>query len=124
MREDGAVVFWGYLRGRRMRGHLHGRLIKRPRVAASSPQGSERRYVAIAAGDCHSLALREDALLVRNISYDCRKEDLADRFREYGEIRDVYVPVDYHSQYVVGRGGVGTRARASRRPAAAAAAGA
>lgn len=36
-------------------------------------------------------------LYVGNISYETTKEDLMDFFQEYGEVKDVYVPVDRES---------------------------
>ena len=38
------------------------------------------------------------SLLVRNISPDIRPEDLQNAFGKIGEVRDVYIPRDYHSQ--------------------------
>eukprot|EP00640_Fibrocapsa_japonica_P004485 CAMPEP_0113944974 /NCGR_PEP_ID=MMETSP1339-20121228/38407_1 /TAXON_ID=94617 /ORGANISM="Fibrocapsa japonica" /LENGTH=127 /DNA_ID=CAMNT_0000950353 /DNA_START=31 /DNA_END=410 /DNA_ORIENTATION=- /assembly_acc=CAM_ASM_000762 len=38
------------------------------------------------------------SLLVRNISYRTRAEDLRYIFSKYGDIRDVYLPMDYHSK--------------------------
>ncbi|KAM1819711.1 hypothetical protein ACFX15_001268 [Malus domestica] len=37
------------------------------------------------------------SLLVRNIPLDCRAEELRDSFERYGEVRDVYIPKDYHT---------------------------
>ena len=38
------------------------------------------------------------SLLVRNISPDIRPEDLQHAFGKIGEVRDVYIPRDFHSQ--------------------------
>lgn len=38
------------------------------------------------------------SLLVRNISPDIRTEDLQHAFGKIGDVRDVYIPRDYHSQ--------------------------
>jgi len=38
------------------------------------------------------------SLLVRNISPDIRPEDLQNAFGKIGEVRDVYIPRDFHSQ--------------------------
>lgn len=38
------------------------------------------------------------SLLVRNISPDIRQEDLQHAFGKIGEVRDVYIPRDFHSQ--------------------------
>jgi RNA recognition motif-containing protein len=39
------------------------------------------------------------SLLVRNISYKTREDDLKDAFGKFGEVRDVYMPRDYHTKY-------------------------
>lgn len=38
------------------------------------------------------------SLLIRNVSTDITTQDLQDAFGRIGEIRDVYIPRDYHSQ--------------------------
>ncbi|KAJ4969984.1 hypothetical protein NE237_003083 [Protea cynaroides] len=37
------------------------------------------------------------SLLVRNLRHDCRPEDLRRPFREFGPIKDIYLPRDYHT---------------------------
>lgn len=38
------------------------------------------------------------SLLVRNISYNVRAEELRSLFNRYGEVRDVYIPQDYYTK--------------------------
>jgi len=38
------------------------------------------------------------SLFVRNVSDECRQEDLKDEFSRYGEVSDVYIPLDYYSK--------------------------
>ena len=38
------------------------------------------------------------SLLVRNVSSDVTSQDLQQAFSRIGEVRDVYIPMDYHSQ--------------------------
>mgnify|MGYP001171602442 CR=1 FL=1 len=38
------------------------------------------------------------SLLVRNLPYDATVEEIRTAFEEYGEVRDVYIPKDYHTK--------------------------
>merc|ERR1712216_899106 len=38
------------------------------------------------------------SLLVRNLSYHTRVDDIKEQFGEYGGIRDVYIPVDLYTK--------------------------
>mmetsp|Transcript_12594 Transcript_12594/g.14695 ORF Transcript_12594/g.14695 Transcript_12594/m.14695 type:complete len:220 (-) Transcript_12594:926-1585(-) len=38
------------------------------------------------------------SLLVRNLDYDISPDDLRDEFGKFGEVRDVYIPLDYYSR--------------------------
>ena len=38
------------------------------------------------------------SLMVRNISFDTSSHELKDIFSKYGEVRDVYIPRDYHTR--------------------------
>ena len=38
------------------------------------------------------------SLLVRNVSFRVSPEELRKVFEKYGDVRDVYIPLDYHSQ--------------------------
>ncbi|KAK9806617.1 hypothetical protein WJX73_000372 [Symbiochloris irregularis] len=44
------------------------------------------------------------SLLIRNLPLDIRPDDLRYKFERYGEIRDVYLPRDYHSNRPKGFG--------------------
>ena len=37
------------------------------------------------------------SLLVRNLRHDCRQEDLRRPFGQFGPVKDIYLPRDYHS---------------------------
>ena len=37
------------------------------------------------------------SLLVRNLSFDSSPHDIRRAFEKFGEVRDVYIPKDYHS---------------------------
>ncbi|GAA0152493.1 hypothetical protein Leryth_008334 [Lithospermum erythrorhizon] len=37
------------------------------------------------------------SLLVRNLRHDCRPEDLRRPFGQFGEVKDIYLPRDYHT---------------------------
>ncbi|WVY95598.1 hypothetical protein V8G54_027749 [Vigna mungo] len=41
------------------------------------------------------------SLLVRNLHRDCRAEDLHGPFSQFGPVKDVYLPRDYYTGYVV-----------------------
>jgi len=38
------------------------------------------------------------SLFIRNVSDECRQEDLKDEFSRFGEVSDVYIPLDYYSK--------------------------
>ena len=38
------------------------------------------------------------SLLVRNLSYKTTAVDLKNLFSKYGDVRDVYIPLEYHSK--------------------------
>ena len=38
------------------------------------------------------------SLLVRNLSYRVNSDEIRRIFSRYGDVRDVYIPLDYHSQ--------------------------
>ncbi|PSS34532.1 Serine/arginine-rich SC35-like splicing factor [Actinidia chinensis var. chinensis] len=42
------------------------------------------------------------SLLVRNIPLNCRSEELRGLFERFGVVRDVYLPKDYYSGYLLG----------------------
>jgi len=42
------------------------------------------------------------SLYVRNLHHECRQDDLRKIFSKYGEITDVYIPLDYHTRQVRG----------------------
>ncbi|KAL7138660.1 hypothetical protein ABFS83_10G178800 [Erythranthe nasuta] len=44
------------------------------------------------------------SLLVRNLRYDCRTEDLRGPFGEFGPLKDVYLPRDYYTGELRGFG--------------------
>ncbi|KAJ7554184.1 hypothetical protein O6H91_06G129700 [Diphasiastrum complanatum] len=60
------------------------------------PRGGYRRHQSP-----RRLYGRDDlqtSLLVRNLSRDCRPEDLSVRFEEFGPLKDVYLPKDYYTR--------------------------
>lgn len=38
------------------------------------------------------------SLIVRNVAYDVTSNEIRDLFDRYGRVRDVYIPLDYHSK--------------------------
>ena len=38
------------------------------------------------------------SLLVRNLDFHTKADELKEHFSKYGEVRDVYLPRDYHTQ--------------------------
>ena len=38
------------------------------------------------------------SLLVKNLSFEVRSDDLRKLFEKYGEVRDIYIPLDYNSK--------------------------
>ncbi|CAM9518586.1 unnamed protein product [Phaeothamnion confervicola] len=43
------------------------------------------------------------SLLVRNLSYRTQASDLKRAFSKYGDVRDVYIPLHYHTNKRCGR---------------------
>jgi len=41
------------------------------------------------------------SLLIRNVSFNSRTEDLRYVFEKFGEVRDVYIPKDHKTGYEV-----------------------
>ncbi|TFJ82320.1 hypothetical protein NSK_006439 [Nannochloropsis salina CCMP1776] len=41
---------------------------------------------------------RRISLLVRNLGFDTRQEDVRRLFDKYGEVKDVYIPMNYHTK--------------------------
>merc|ERR1712062_475103 len=52
-------------------------------------------------GNCHRVAMGRErdntSLFIRNISDDCRADDLRKEFSRFGPIKDVYIPLDYYN---------------------------
>merc|ERR1712113_1212624 len=52
-------------------------------------------------GNCHRIAMGRErdntSLFIRNISDDCRADDLRKEFSRFGPIKDVYIPLDYYN---------------------------
>eukprot|EP00916_Digyalum_oweni_P024119 GHVL01039903.1.p1 GENE.GHVL01039903.1~~GHVL01039903.1.p1 ORF type:complete len:159 (-),score=35.67 GHVL01039903.1:526-960(-) len=38
------------------------------------------------------------SLLIRNLRYEVSPEELRETFEEFGEVRDVYIPLDYYAR--------------------------
>merc|ERR1712113_863784 len=52
-------------------------------------------------GNCHRVAMGRErdntSLFIRNISDDCRADELRKEFSRFGPIKDVYIPLDYYN---------------------------
>ncbi|KAL6500041.1 Arginine/serine-rich splicing factor scl25a transcript I [Orobanche gracilis] len=63
----------------------------------SPPRGYGRRGRSPAPRGRHSRGDAPTSLLVRNLRRDIRPEDLKRPFGQFGPVKDVYLPRDYHS---------------------------
>jgi len=62
---------------------------------ASPPRERRENGRGAGGGDRHGSTC---SLLVRNLSYSVRPEDIKALFSRYGDIRDVYIPTDFYSK--------------------------
>ncbi|CAA2933385.1 serine arginine-rich SC35-like splicing factor SCL33 [Olea europaea subsp. europaea] len=66
----------------------------------SPPRGYGRRGGSPSPRGRHGGHGRGDgptSLLVRNLRHDCRPEDLRRPFGQFGPVKDIYLPRDYHT---------------------------
>ncbi|XP_041027854.1 serine/arginine-rich SC35-like splicing factor SCL33 isoform X2 [Juglans microcarpa x Juglans regia] len=65
----------------------------------SPPRGYSRRRRSPSPRGCYGGRGRDlpTSLLVRNLRHDCRSEDLRGPFGQFGPLKDVYLPRDYHT---------------------------
>ncbi|KAL8459789.1 hypothetical protein ACS0TY_031637 [Phlomoides rotata] len=69
------------------------------RYSRSPPRGYSRRYRSPSPRGRYRSRGKDlpTSLLVRNLRHDCRPEDLRGPFGEFGQLKDVYLPHDYHT---------------------------
>ncbi|XP_024984806.1 serine/arginine-rich SC35-like splicing factor SCL33 [Cynara cardunculus var. scolymus] len=72
----------------------------------SPPRYRSRSYRSPSPRGRHGGRARDlpTSLLVRNLRHGCRPEDLRGPFREFGPLKDVYLPRDYHTGELRGFG--------------------
>jgi len=71
------------------------------RSRSRSPRQSPQRKSRSKSGERNNKSETENkhglSLLVRNLPYSASVDNLREDFSRYGEIRDVYIPRDYHT---------------------------
>ncbi|XP_073022156.1 serine/arginine-rich SC35-like splicing factor SCL30A isoform X2 [Primulina eburnea] len=63
----------------------------------SPPRGYGRRGRSPVPRGRHDRGDAPTSLLVRNLRHDCRPEDLRRPFGQFGPLKDIYLPRDYHT---------------------------